>query len=234
MTPLMHRLLLTFLIVPLSLLFAQPADVESMLYEVDLSILDNPQDKSTTSHHDVPADHLFFQFEALPTEALQPPLAEKDADADTDAETQSDEESATTLIPFTLPEATYLIVPNTARIDQAYLSLAEALHLMELTPTFPLKVVLHADGNYSVAVALKEAPTSPLPLSVDLSPLQEARYVAVEADIQQINKEHPPVLEAFTRLREAAHQAHITIDRSEFYFFPLSPGKVWFALRVKE
>jgi hypothetical protein len=200
---------------------AQPADVDALSHDLDLSILD-PAEK-TEAHSlpsQAPADHLFVQFDRLPEIA-----------APRDDQWVLVEDSP--LVKVNLPARSYLVVPNPARMDQAYSQMATALEDKLLKPVFPLKIVLHADGNFSLAIALETPPSHALPQGVDLSPVQEMVFVGVEADIQVLRRNHPPVLQAYVLLQSAAKKAGLELETSELYFFPLSPGKVLLALPVR-
>ncbi|MDF3127847.1 hypothetical protein P0Y35_01430 [Kiritimatiellaeota bacterium B1221] len=210
--PLLWTLLLT------SIGFAQLPDLDGFSSEIDFSILDTTAD-DTDAPAAHPANHLFINFELLKL-----PPTDQNLFQDT-------EQAGIKLLEF--PAANYLVAPNPGRIDGAYTQLADAIAELDLQIRPPLKVVLHVDGNFSLALALEKDPQDFLPEGIDISPLPELRFVAVLADIQLLQKDHPPILEAYLQLQEAAQQYQWNLDRQEFYFFPQSPGKVWFALRVK-
>jgi hypothetical protein len=213
------RFICLILILP-GFLLAQLTDVDALSRDLDLSILDETAETSDeTAVGDVPASHLFINLDLIEIPALPVRLLE-------------DFQDERGLYTFTLPAATYIVIANPPRVDHAYKFLAETLSAHCLATAFPLKWVLHADGNFSLALRLVDTPEEGLPLGVGLSPIPEMHFAGVIADIQLMRKDHPPVLEAFTRLQQAAIDAKIPLDRSEFYFFPTSPGKVLFALRV--
>jgi len=201
---------------------AQPADLDDWSGELDLSILETPSPTpSPTEPPDVPAESLFSLFDRLP-ERRPPP-----------------ENAFAAVVPGSdlhllhLPAAQYLVVPNPPRVDEAYLRLTDAVERADLSPVFPLKTVLHADGNFSVAVALPETVERAVPVGTDLSPLPALRLIGIHADIPVARRDHPKVVNAFLRLREAARSAGFVLDTSEFYFLPRTPGSVFFALRVE-
>lgn len=217
-------LFLILLIQPAWPLWAQNADVDGLSRDLDLSILDkslSPAADLEGNDEEVPASHLFVNFELINL----PPAPESIVKSDPEA---------SGLMRFTLPAAPYVVIANPARMDLAYEKLSEVLRENDLETTFPFKVALHADGNFSLAWALSKKPQGALPLGIDLSPFPEMSFAGVFADIQLLRKDHPPVLEAFTRLQAAARAQNIELERLEFYFFPLAPGRVLFALRVKQ
>jgi hypothetical protein len=203
-------------------LSAQPPDLDTFSRDVDLSTLNTPAAPQVTpeANPDVPPTHLFAGFESLP------PLPEP-------AEEQFQPVQETELSLLRLPAAGYLVVPNPPRIDMAYARLAQALAHLDQTPAFPLKVVLHADEKFSVAIALPEDRKEALPLGVDLSPLPAITLLGLYADIQLLRKDQPPVLEAYQTIRLYARSANVELDAAELYAIPLEPGRVFFALRIK-
>lgn len=210
------RFLFILCILPLSG-FPQRPDVDDLTEELDLSLLDNPG-KPPAEPADIPSNHLFVNFDLISV-----PVP---------AENQIQKADEPGLYRISLPAAEYLVAPNPARMDDAYARLAQAVSNMKLKIHFPVKVLLHADGNFSVALPLGNPPEKPLPQGLDLSPQPKTVFAAVQADIQLLRKDHPPLLEAFLRLSEAATREGWELDRREFFLFPQSPGKVWFALRV--
>ncbi|MGA0333454.1 MAG: hypothetical protein ACO3N7_05725 [Kiritimatiellia bacterium] len=198
---------------------AQRPDVDALTRELDLSILREENGEEPETPLRPPPHHVFVDFDRLPAVAPAAEWLESFQNGN--------------LYLLRLPAASYLVAPNPPRVDTSYAALALALQELDLQARFPVKLVLHADGNFSVAVALAEPPDRPLPLGIDLSPLPALEFAAVEADIQLLDKTHPPVLDAYLRLQSLARSQGWTLDRKEFYFFPQSPGKVWFALRVQ-
>jgi len=200
---------------------AQPADVDALSHDLDLSILKNQDELfDELSDEEIPADHLFIGFDKL-GEIPEPENDQWSPIADSP------------LILLDVPARSYLVVPNPARMYDAYTLLVEGLKDKTLEAVFPLNVLLHADGNFSLAVALREPPTKGLSQGLDISPVAKTVFAGVEADIQFLRKSHLPVLEAFTLLRTEAEKLGLELDRSELYFFPHSPGKVLLALPVK-
>ena len=140
-------------------------------------------------------------------------------------------EDATATVHLIVPEGTYLVSPNTERIASAYQRLAGEQNA-DWVFAAPLKVVLHADGNVSVAIRVKGEADRQLPPGLDLSPLPELKLAGKVVDIQVADRTHPLVMQAFTDIRRDALKAGWNLDRREFFFFPLEPGKVWFGLKV--
>lgn len=214
--PMRLRILFLLLSLPLSA-YTQMPDVDDLTRELDLSILDAAENPGTPPA-ERPANHLFLNFDTLPK--LHPEKGQLTPLIDD------------TLYRIDLPAATYLVAPNPARLDKAYALLSDAILQLNLSVIFPVKIALHADGNFSVALALEKLPTEHLPSGMDLSPLPHSVFAAVEADIQLLEKTQPPVLDAYIRLQSLAESQGLKLDRKEFFFFPQSPGKVLFGLRV--
>ncbi len=210
-------LLLTLLVGTLS--FAQLPDLDAFSEELDLTILDSPEAEESPPAEN-PANHLFIGFEKMDLPPIPKDMIQSEG-------------QTPPLHLIQLPAGTYLVSPNPARIDRAYENIATAAKHEKWVLQPPVKVVLHRDGNFSIAVGLEKQPTQQLPAGLDLSPLPQSIYAAVLADIQILQKDHPPVLQAFITVKEAAELSGLELDTREFFFFPQSPGKVWFALRVK-
>lgn len=179
---------------------------------LDLSVLDKTP-PAPESESEVPARHLFFAFDQAPK--VDAPEAEEG------------------LVRLRLPRAPYLVAPNAARVDTAYRNLGKVANSLNLKPRFPLKLVLHADGNVSVGCALEEDPETALPPGIDISPRPALPLAGIWADVQVADKTHPQVLAAVVALRRHAAEADLDLDTSELYFLPAAPGKVLVALRIK-
>lgn len=185
---------------------------------LDLSILDEKAASPAESEDDAPPRHLFASFDHLP--AIERPRNAADEDGEE-------------LQVLELPPAPYLVAPNPARVDDAYRRIGRAIGSLDLKPRFPLKVLLHADGNVSVAQALADAPDPALPSGLDLSPQPAVRLAGVWVDVQVADKTAPPVVAAVVALRRRAAEADLELDTSELYFLPAAPGNVLVALRIK-
>lgn len=201
---------------------AQPPDLDGLSREVDLSTLKPslPVSEPGEGPSPHPRAHLFKNVDRLrllaePAEDPFHPLPESD------------------LLMLRLPAADYLVAPNPSRIDTAYQRLLETLDTIGNPAKFPLKVVLHADSKFSVAIALARTPNDPLPPGVDISPLPAMTLYGVFADIQVLQKDRPSVLAAFQSIRRHARSAGLQLDSSELYAFPREPGRVFFAMRVQ-
>jgi hypothetical protein len=193
--------------------WAQIPDLDAFTEDLDITL--PPASTPTPSaESNLPRVHLFERWEAaagFPTFALP--------------------EETTSTFQLVIPEGTYVVAPNAARISEAYQQLA-ALQEADWAFSAPLKVVLHADGNVSVAIRMAEKGKLPLPPGLDLSPVPELRLVGNVADIQIADRVNPLVLGAFTGIQQDAEQAGWELDRREFFFLPLEPGKVWFGLKI--
>ncbi len=211
-------LLLLLLTVRLS---AQLPDLDTLSREVDLSTLkprevpSEPVETAPPSPH----THLFAGIEALT------PLSEPGEDS-----LQPIGDGKLQILH--LPAADYLVVPNPPRIDSAYHLLAETLAEMDISSGFPLKVVLHADSKFSVAIVLTQKKHDSLPLGVDISPLPPITLLGLDADIELLQRDHPPFLEAFQSIRSYARSVGFDLDTREFYALPREPGRVFFGLRI--
>jgi hypothetical protein len=137
-----------------------------------------------------------------------------------------------TIVHLLLPEGSYLVAPNVAGVATGYQRISELLRAGHLTSGGMLKVVLHADGNYSTALLLSEAPTQPVPPGLDISPLKKTHVMGLITDIQVLEKSSPLLLNAFVRLQQEASRNGWTLDRREFIFLPTEPGRVFFGLEL--
>ncbi|GEM_PF-1092061 len=179
---------------------------------LDLSILDPSPD--TSSEPETPALHLFSGFEQAPSPAL-PKI-----------------EAGVQVLRF--EKSITLVAPNTPRIDEAYRQLGDIVKSKKLKVTFPLKVILHADGNVSVGCGLETSIDTALPPGTDISPQEETTLMGTIADVQIAERSHPPVVEAVVRIRTHALKQGKHLDPSEIYFLPLEPGKVWVGLTLRQ
>lgn len=146
----------------------------------------------------------------------------------------SEPDPATGLFRLNLPAGPRLIIPNPARLDNAWPLLHQSVAEATLKVIGPEFVVLHADGNFSAACPIERDEPKPLPLGADISPLEELPLVGIWAEIPEARRNHPTVLAAFQKLRSQLHAAGIQPDTREFYFFPTEEGRVFFALRLSE
>jgi hypothetical protein len=179
---------------------------------LDLSILKEPEPTAMPEEAILPARHLFAAFDQAPR--AEAPPAEKG------------------LQTLELPAALYLVTPNPARIDTAYRHLHQAVDQLNLQTGFPLKIVLHTDGNFSVGCRIKQAVEEALPAGTDISPQPATRLAGLWRDIQIADKTHPLVIQAVVDLRQAALEQEQILDTSEIYFLPVEPGKVFVGMRV--
>jgi len=200
---------------------AQVPDVDEWGRDIDFSIL-RPQSKpDDRPEGDFPATHLFGNIQKL-TDWPEAPSGMPEPLPDNP------------LVKMELPAATHLVVPNPPVLGDAYPRLQAAVDHLELTPRFPLKVLFHADSRFSVALALKEPPGEPVPLGVDLSPLPAMKVLGVTADIQLVERPHPPLVDAVRTLRLEARRLNIPLRTEEILLFPLEPGRVVVGMEIKQ
>jgi hypothetical protein len=200
--------------------FLLPAqDLDDLGEGLDLSILDEPiQTPKSQVEDTISPLHLFAAFESAPHP--KPP------------EGSFTGESGLQILQ--LPKSPYLVAPNPARIDTAYQQMQHAVKQLKLQPVFPLKIVIHTDGNVSVGCAVENEITDALPPGTDLSPQPAITLAGIWADIQVADRKHPLVVAAFQELRKQSFEQKVTLDTSELYLLPAEPGKVFVALRVIE
>jgi len=192
---------------------ATASSIEELGEGLDLSILDEGSSESAAAS-ETPALHLFSGIEKAP----QPERPEL--------------ETGVQILTFS--KGTTLVTPNAPRIDDAYRQLGEVVSAKHLKTQFPLKVILHADGNVSVGCGISEPVRTALPPGVDISPQHGMKLMGTFADVQMAERSHPPVVEAVVQIRKAAQASNLTVDTSEIYFLPLEPGKVWVGLMLRE
>lgn len=164
---------------------------------------------------DLPADHLFAGWEAierLKLQGIRPPVE--------------------TVVSVVLPEGPYLVAPNVPGIAEGYRRLSDFVLDHRLKNPLLLKVVLHADGKFSVALLLEQVPDIPIPPGLDISPLPRKEIAGMATDLQVTDRKHPAVLRAFLKLQSHAEASGWELDRREFIYLPLEPGLVFFGLEA--
>lgn len=196
---------------------SQPEDLDALTRELDLSILE-PTPTPLPEKEAGPGREIFRGFDSLRLPAAGKNVIRQEKEG---------------VLRITLPESLYLVAPNPADLEQTYENIETALAERNLNVRPPLKLVLHADGNFSAALALEGTSPGDLPSGLDLSPRPATRYAALAADIRILRKDQASVLEAYLQLKERAENQGIDLDTREFFFFPESPGRVYFALRIK-
>lgn len=134
------------------------------------------------------------------------------------------------ILHLVLPPGPYLVAPNVPGIREGYRRISTAVTEETLQSGQLLKVVLHADGNFSTALFLSEAPGDQLPPGLDISPVPKTHLVGLITDIQVLDRASPLILNAFVRLQRQAAAEGIRLDRREFIFLPIEPGRVFFGL----
>jgi hypothetical protein len=200
-------------------LFAQPPDLDDLSRNLDLSPLTAPTPSPTP------------EPESLPSRAdLHADRGEIPAAAQLPAPTEDPNE----LLLLTLPAGPRLVVPNPARLDRAWPLLRESITSAQLHFKGPLFVVLHADGNFSVAGSILRDEPRPLPFGADISPQEELPLAGRWATLPEARRDHPDVLATFQLLRNQITARGLKTDSREFYFFPAEDGRVFFALRLIE
>lgn len=129
-----------------------------------------------------------------------------------------------------LPEGSYLVAPNVGSIAEGYTRLADTLSHQSPEGVHLLRIILHADGKFSVALWLPDASSVSLPPGVDISPVPETELIGFVTDIQVVDRSNPLVLQAFISLQNRAKAEGRILDRREFFFLPIEPGRVFFGL----
>jgi hypothetical protein len=134
------------------------------------------------------------------------------------------------ILHLVLPPGPYLVAPNVPGIPEGYRRISTAVSGEPMQSGQLLKVVLHADGNFSTALFLSEVPDGQLPPGLDISPVPKTHLMGLITDIQVLDRSSPLILNAFVRLQRQAAAEGITLDRREFVFLPIEPGRVFFGL----
>ena len=134
------------------------------------------------------------------------------------------------VVHLVLPQGMYLVAPNSSGLQDGYSRMARTVEEANLSSGSLVKVVLHADGNFSAALLLKEPPTQPIPPGLDISPVPETHLAGMITDVQELDRSSPLILQAFVALQKTAAEKGWKLDRREFFFLPIEPGKVFFGL----
>lgn len=192
----------------------QIPDLDEFSDDLDLE-LPGQQETSTTSRSSLPQNHLFAGWEEIKDLVEWDKMLRKGK-----------------ILHFELPGGAYLVAPNVPSIPLAYVRTATTVGTDDVKSGNLLKVVLHADGNFSTALFLAEPPTQPIPPGLDISPVEKKHLVGMVSDIQRLDRSSPQVLNTFVRLQQEAKKKGWKLDRREFIFLPIEPGRVFFGLEL--